>query len=67
MRERILIELRENDRRVGVDAASRVGVVLRGERDAFPRRVNVALIPRGAAMTSRVRRLSELKGWPRHE
>ena len=67
MRERILIELRENGRRVGVDAASRVGIVLRGERDAFPRRVNVGLRPRGAAMKSRVRRLSQLKGWPLYE
>ena len=64
MRERLLIELRENNRRVYVDAASRFGVVLRGERDAFPRRVNMSLVPRGEPMKTRVRRLSQIKGWP---
>lgn len=40
MHERLLIQLWENGRRLNVDAASRVGVVLRNERDAFPRRAN---------------------------
>ena len=36
MHARLLIQLWEYGRRLNVDAASRVGVVLRNERDAFP-------------------------------
>ena len=67
MQERLLVELRENDSRIDVDLASRSGVVLRGEFDAFPRRINIGLVPHGEAMKSRVRRLSQVKGWPLHE
>ncbi len=67
MHERLLIQLWENGRRLNVDAASRVGVVLRNERDAFPRRANIGLAPRDEQTTRRVRRLAQLKGWARQE
>ena len=67
MNERITIRLMENGKRLRIDAVSAGGVILRGEKDAFPRRIQLGLLPRGAAMRERARRLRSIKGWPRNE
>ena len=67
MHERLLVELRENKNPIAVNAASDAGIVLRNEWDAFPRRVNIALVPRGEIMKRRVRWLCQRKGWPPNE
>ena len=67
MNERIAIRLMEHGKRLRIDALSAEGVILRGEKDAFPCRVRIGLFPRGAAMRERVRRLRSIKGWPRDE
>jgi hypothetical protein len=64
MNERILVGLRCGGRALAVDALGAAGVVLEGETDAWPRRLEVSLRGATRATTEALRFVRQRLGWP---